>query len=112
MVKNQVQYQKRLSLLQFLKRYGTEEQCHSALFRWRWPDGFIFPECGHTGYCEIAERGLYQCHHCHRLTSVTSGTIFEYIKLPLATWLLGMYLRLRLGGNQVNLCIVWPDATS
>jgi transposase-like protein len=79
-------------LPQFLKQYGTEEQCRSALFRWRWPSGFVCPQCGHTGYCEIVARGLYQCHHCYRQTSLTSGTIFEYTKLPLTTWLLGMYL--------------------
>lgn len=92
MAKNQVQFQKGLSLPQFLKHYGTESQCHDALFAWRWPSGFICPECGHAGYCEIAGRRVYQCHRCHRQTSVTSGTIFEYTKLPLMTWFLGMYL--------------------
>jgi transposase-like protein len=92
MAKNQVQFQKGLSLPHFLKQYGTESQCHGALFNWRWPSGFICPECGHTGYCEIVGRGVYQCHRCHRQTSVTSTTIFEYTKLPLATWFLGMYL--------------------
>lgn len=92
MAKNQVQFQKGLSLPQFLKQYGTESQCHDALFNWRWPNGFICPECGHVGYCEIAGRSVYQCHRCHRQTSVTSGTIFQYTKLPLTTWFLGMYL--------------------
>ena len=92
MAKNQVQFQKGLSLPHFLKQYGTESQCHSALFNWRWPSGFICPECEHTGYCEIVGRGVYQCHRCHRQTSVTSSTIFEYTKLPLTTWFLGMYL--------------------
>ena len=92
MAKNPVQYQKGFSLPQFLKQYGTELQCHNALFNWRWPSGFICPACGHVGYCEIVGRGVYQCHRCHRQTSVTSGTIFEYTKLPLTTWFLGMYI--------------------
>ena len=50
------------------------------------------PECGHPGHCKIHTRSVYQCHRCHRQTSVTSGTIFEYTKLPLTTWFLGMYL--------------------
>ena len=91
MPKNQVQFQRGLSLPQFLKQYGTEEHCHNALFNWRWPTGFVCPECGHVGYCEIAGRGVYQCHRCHRQTSLTSGTIFEYTKLPLTTWFLGMF---------------------
>ena len=91
MAKNQVQFQRGLSLPEFLKQYGSEAQCRNALFQWRWPEGFACPECGHIGYCEIAGRGLYQCHRCHHQTSLNSGTIFEYTKLPLTTWFLGMY---------------------
>lgn len=92
MAKNQVQFQKGLSLRDFLSRYGSEEQCHRSLFGWRWPAGFRCPQCGHGGYCEIAGRGLYQCHRCHHQTSLTSSTIFEHTKLALQTWFLGMYL--------------------
>jgi transposase-like protein len=92
MAKNQVQFQRGLSLPDFLKSYGAEAQCRSALFGWRWPGGFVCPECGQSAHCEIAERGLYQCNRCHRQTSVTSGTIFAHTKLALTTWFLGIYL--------------------
>ncbi len=92
MAKNKVQFQEGLSIPRFLKTYGTEKQCNNALFQWRWPNGFICPECGHTGYCEIASRKVYQCHRCHHQTSLISGTIFEYTKLPLTLWFLGMYI--------------------
>jgi len=92
MAKNKVQFQEGLSIPKFLKTYGTEEQCKNALFRWRWSNGFICPGCGHTGYCEIASRKVYQCHRCHQQTSLISGTIFEYTKLPLTLWFLGMYI--------------------
>ncbi|MBA1446513.1 MAG: transposase [Gammaproteobacteria bacterium] len=85
MARNQVQFQKGLSLPRFLKQYGTEMQCHSSLFHWRWAGGFVCPDWGHTGHCEIRGRSVYQCHRCHRQTSVTSGTIFEYTKLPLTS---------------------------
>jgi hypothetical protein len=58
MAKNRIQFQKGLSLPQIFKQFGTEAQCRSALFRWRWPDGFVCPDCGHTGYCEIVGRSL------------------------------------------------------
>ena len=92
MARNQTQFQKGLSLTQFLSEYGTEEQCYHALYRWRWPNGFICPQCGHTGCCEISTRPLYQCSRCHHQTSVISGTIFAATKLPLRTWFLGIYL--------------------
>ncbi|MCA9397410.1 transposase, partial [candidate division WWE3 bacterium] len=70
MAKNQVQFQRGLSLPEFLKNYGTEQQCCDALFKWRWPEGFTCPVCGHLGYCVIARGNLYQCHRCHHQTSL------------------------------------------
>lgn len=43
MARNKVQFQKGISLNEFIKQYGTEEQCFDALFKWRWPDGFQCP---------------------------------------------------------------------
>ncbi|WP_419605538.1 transposase, partial [Thiolapillus sp.] len=56
MAKNIIQFQKGLSLPKFLEKYGTEEQCYSALFHLRWPDGFVCPECGNKTYCKIKSR--------------------------------------------------------
>lgn len=39
MAKNKVQYQKGLSVNDFLDKYGTEELCEKALFKWRYPQG-------------------------------------------------------------------------
>jgi len=105
MARNAVQFQKGISLPAFLKAYGTEEQCHQILYHWRWPQGFQCPECGHTGHCEIAARRVYQCHQCRRQTSLTSGTIFEYTKLPLTTWFLGMYLLTQSKNGVSALCL-------
>lgn len=91
MPKNRVQFQRGLSLMDFMHSYGSEAQCHDALFRWRWPEGFRCPQCSYDGCCKLS-RGLYQCHRCHRQTSVTSGTIFQGTKLSLHTWFLAMHL--------------------
>ncbi|MDH5297639.1 MAG: IS1595 family transposase [Desulfobulbaceae bacterium] len=92
MPKNTIQFQKGLSLPAFQRKYGTEEQCREALFRMRWPTGFICPTCGSTRYCEISTRKVFQCTCCRSQTSVTSGTIFEDTKLGLHCWFLGIYL--------------------
>jgi hypothetical protein len=42
---NTVQFQKGLSLPEFYKTYGTEQQCRDALIQMRWPKGFVCPEC-------------------------------------------------------------------
>ena len=93
MPKNRVQFQKGLSMPEFLASYGTEEQCAAALFAWRWPRGFVCPDCGHAeGYSTIQTRGLLQCRHCRHQTSITAGTVFAYSKLPLTVWFLAMHL--------------------
>ncbi|MCU7882444.1 MAG: transposase [Candidatus Thiodiazotropha sp. (ex Lucinoma aequizonata)] len=48
MKKNTVQFQKGFSLPDFFKTYEREDQCEKALFDWRWPRGFVCPECTHT----------------------------------------------------------------
>jgi hypothetical protein len=48
MGRNRVQFQKGMSLAAFQDRYGTEKQCHDALVRLRWLDGFVCQACGGT----------------------------------------------------------------
>ena len=92
MARNMVQFQKGLSMVAFLKKYGTEEACRAAVFKLRWPGGFRCPECGNDTYCELKSRNLYQCHRCHHQTSLTARTVFEKTKLPLTTWFLAIFL--------------------
>jgi transposase-like protein len=92
MSKNQVQFQKGYSVVDFIKDYGTEEQCRQALFKWRLPDGFRCPGCGSGRYTAIKTRSLHQCSTCRHQSSLISGTIFEQTKLPLTTWFLAIHL--------------------
>lgn len=92
MAKNPVQFQKGYSLPKFLKAYGTEDKCRERLFKYRWPDGFECPKCGHSHYYEVKTRQLFQCTQCKYQCSLTSGTIFDSSKLPLTTWFLAIYL--------------------
>jgi transposase-like protein len=87
-----VQFQKGLSLPDFIKDYGTESLCADALYKWRWPGGFRCPACGSGRYTQVKTRKLYQCSCCHHQTSLIAGTIFEQTKLPLTTWFLAIYL--------------------
>lgn len=91
MAQNKVQFQKGVSLPEFMSLYGTEKQCFNALFQWCWPDGFICPKCSGKKSCQLSTRQLQQCNACHHQTSLTAGTIFESTKLPLTTWFLGLY---------------------
>ena len=65
MARNQVQFQKGFSMTAFIQQYGSEAKCFEALFKWRWPNGFICPHCGCDKHCQLTERKLQQCYRCH-----------------------------------------------
>ena len=92
MAKNKIQFQRGISITDFMAQYGTVKKCYDTLFQLRWPNGFSCPVCGNTTYCEIKGRKLFQCNRCRHQTSLTAGTIFQSTHLPLTTWFLAMYL--------------------
>lgn len=89
-----IQFQIGLSLRQFLRLYGTEEQCEAALEKARWPDGFRCPRCGGHEHGLVYGRRLkhYQCRTCGHQATLTAGTIMQATKLPLTTWFQAFYL--------------------
>jgi hypothetical protein len=66
MPKNKIQFQRGLSLPDFLASYGTDSQCRETLFRFRWPHGFFCPACGSIDYYQLKTRKLFQCNHFRR----------------------------------------------
>lgn len=91
MPKNKIQFQKGLSLPDFIAKYGTEQQCQEHLFRLRWPSGFVCPRCHSKQYSKLSTRPLYQCKKCKYQSSLISNTIFASTKLPLTVWFLAIY---------------------
>jgi transposase-like protein len=91
---NRIQFQTGMSMPEFLKQFGSEEQCEVALEQSRWPQGFVCPCCGETG-CSlfiVGSHKMFQCRACRHQTSLTAGTLFQSTKLPLTTWFLAIYL--------------------
>ena len=64
MAYNPIQFQKGMSLPEFLQCFGTEAACAEAVRRARWPAGFACPGCGGGAHCVIDSggRSLFQCH--------------------------------------------------
>ena len=81
------------SLAAFLKRFPDEGACAEHLFRKRWPNGFVCPECGGVKGWELGtKRFTWECAACGRQTSVTAGTVMHGSKVPLRTWFLAAHL--------------------
>lgn len=90
---NRIQFQPGFSLNEFLKDYGTNDQCKAHLEKARWPKGFICPHCNDTRCCVVwhGDVKTFQCHLCRKQTTLTSGTIFHSSKKPLTLWFQAMY---------------------
>ena len=85
---NRIQFQSGMSVTEFLRSYGTEEQCSAAVKAARWTAGFKCPRCGAAAHCEIRRQGrsLFQCNACRHQASLIAGTMFASTKLPLTKW--------------------------
>jgi len=73
------------TILEFEKRFATEQACRQFLFDLRWPEGVCCSRCGH-GHVWPTARGLWKCAQCGRQISVTAGTIFQGSHQPLRVW--------------------------
>lgn len=73
------------TILDFERRFATEEACREYLVRLRWPEGFRCPRCGHERSW-ATRRGRYRCRRCDYQLSVTAGTVFQDTRKPLRLW--------------------------
>jgi transposase-like protein/ribosomal protein L37AE/L43A len=73
------------TMLEFEKRFNSEESCLQYLYELRWPEGYICPKCGFNSAWHT-KRNLYRCRKCDYQASVTAGTIFQDTRLPLQLW--------------------------
>ena len=91
---NRVQFQPGLSLPEFYRQFGTEEQCAEALERARWPKMFRCPHCQSAAHYVLrgSKRKTFQCAACRRQTSLIAGILFQNTHLPLTLWFLAIYL--------------------
>ena len=83
-----------MSLHEFSDRFATQDSCLDVLIRRRWPNGWTCPHCSGTQCYRLRSRRALQCakRSCRAQVSVTTGTIFEQIKIPLPKVFLAMYL--------------------
>src|SRR3990170_3820370 len=81
-----------LSLLEFQRRFSTEQACQQALEQARWPNGFACPRCGHGKASGIATRRLLQCRGCRYQVSLTAGTILHKTRTPLVKWFWAIWM--------------------
>ena len=84
-----------MNLNQFRNMFPDERACRRYLEKVVWPSGRVCPHCGALKswliQCESSRPGLYECGECSGQFTVTTKTPMHSTKLPLRTWLMGMY---------------------
>ncbi len=80
------------SVMEFQRRFATDEACLEYLIESRWSEGFACPRCGRKEHYWKAPRRLFECKGCGRQSSVTAGTVMHRSKQPLHLWFWGAYL--------------------
>lgn len=93
------------TLGEMMEAFRDETRCRRFLEAMVWPGGPICPACGFKRSIAIAGRdtgkrsrpGLYQCANqdCRLQFTVTTRTPLHSTKLPLRTWLIGLWLILQ-----------------
>ena len=71
-----------MNVIEFQDAFPTDRACFEYLCLVKWPDGFICPRC-HGRDAWKLQRYILRCKMCTKDISVTAGTIFQDLHIPL-----------------------------
>lgn len=82
------------SLLDLLHHFHDEQVCREYLVQQRWNGKPVCPHCGNGEKRIYTIEGgkRYKCSNCSKKFSVTVGTVFEHIRIPLNKAFAAIYL--------------------
>lgn len=81
-----------MKLLDFTKKFKTEEDCKKYLKSRREKQGLVCPRCGCIHFKWKNCRESWECKECGKRISLTSGTVMHNTKLPLMYWFIAIHL--------------------
>lgn len=72
------------SLINFMDKFKTDEDCLHYLKHYKWKDGFICSKCGHSHFWTTSNKTFHRtCKACRHCESVTSNTFFHKLKFSI-----------------------------
>ena len=81
-----------MKLLDFYKKYPTEQSCRKAFKKTREKEGIRCSKCGNTTHYWKKNREEWECKKCSHRTRLRVGTVMESSKLPFQYWFIAMHL--------------------
>jgi hypothetical protein len=70
----------------FIQTYNTEQRCILLWKNFRDKHGVYCNRCGSGDHLWLPSRLRYRCNQCQAETTLRSGTVLEYSKLPFRYW--------------------------
>ena len=83
-----------LTLIDAVKKFGTEGKVEQSFIEQRWPNGIACPSCGSLCIqtCKDRRPQPWRCRNCRKHFSVKTKTSMHASKIPLHKWDLAFYL--------------------
>lgn len=87
------------TIKQLINTLSTEKDCHEFIAQHRWNTGIInCPNCNKEHIYVFKDGIRYKCKNCKRIFTAVTGTAMHGTKLPLADWILAIWLLLNKKG--------------
>lgn len=81
-----------MNLLDFNKRFPTEESCRVYLVEKREAEGIICKKCAGIKHYWLENQSIWRCAKCRSSTNLYAGTIMEKTHLELRVWFMCIHL--------------------
>lgn len=81
-----------MNLIDFNKKFPTEEACVSYFKVKREAQGIVCSKCGCVHHKWKSYRNEWECKKCGHRTGLKAGTVMHSSKLPLLTWFIAIHL--------------------
>lgn len=81
-----------MNLLEFTKRFPTEQSCKDHLKKVREYEGFTCSKCLGKNHYWLSTVELWKCKDCGSRTNLKAGTLMERSKIPMLTWFTVLHL--------------------
>jgi hypothetical protein len=87
-----------MNILEFTKRFPTEQSCRNYLKEVRQKHGIICDNkidgkiCGNIKHYWLDKIEKFQCSECNSRTNLRHGTLMEKSKVPVQTWFMCIHL--------------------
>ena len=79
-----------MNLIEFEKKFGTEESCRDYLFNLKYKEGYKCENCGCNEYWIVKDITIV-CKKCRVKYNLMAGTIFQDTHKPLSMWFRAMW---------------------